>query len=114
MKKKFSYAWQGIATGLKHKSIRIQFILAAMAMLAGIIMRLKPMEWAAVIICIGAVITAEMLNTCIEKICDFITKDYREEIKVIKDIAAGAVLVTSLAALITALIILACHLGMLS
>ena len=110
MKKKFKDAFRGILTGLHHQSIVIQFMLACLAVLAGLFMKLNGAEWVAVVLCIGGVITAEMLNTCIEKICDMYTTEYREEIKVIKDIAAGAVLVISAAALIVALIILAAHL----
>jgi diacylglycerol kinase len=38
----------------------------------------------------------EIINTIIENICDYIEKDYRPEIKIIKDMAAGAVLIVSL------------------
>ena len=38
----------------------------------------------------------EMINTIIENICDYIEKDYTPEVKIIKDMAAGAVLVVSL------------------
>ena len=40
-----------------------------------------------------------------------ITGEFDERVKLIKDLAAGAVLVTSMAALITALIILVRHIG---
>ena len=45
----------------------------------------------------------EIINTIVENICDYIEKDYKPEIKIIKDMAAGAVLVVSL---VWALIIL--------
>ena len=54
---------------------------------------------------IGFVWTAEVLNTCIEKIMDFITTERRPQIEVIKDMSAGAVLITACMALITGLII---------
>ena len=71
-----------------------------MAVLGGIIIKLNYYEWIAFIICIGCVIGSEMLNTCIEKICDFIEPNYNVKIKVIKDISSGAVLIFSLMALI--------------
>lgn len=107
--KKFENAFRGIVTGWLHKSIRVQFILAAMAVTAGMILKLEAMEWTAVIICIGLVITAEMLNTCVEMLCDLHTKEFNSMVRDIKDIAAGAVLVSSLTALICALVILVRH-----
>ena len=107
---KFKAAFAGIADGLGHRSVRIQYELAACALVAGCIMKLTAGEWVAVIICIGMVITAEMLNTCIEKICDMYSTEIDARIKVIKDIAAGAVLAASAAALVTAMVILAVHL----
>lgn len=53
----------------------------------------------------GMVWTVELLNTCVEKIMDFITTERKPQIKAIKDMAAGAVLITSLVALVTGLII---------
>lgn len=38
----------------------------------------------------------EIINTIVENICDYIEKGYKPEIKIIKDMAAGAVLVVSL------------------
>jgi undecaprenol kinase/diacylglycerol kinase (ATP) len=86
-------------------------VLAAMAVIAGMIMKLTYTEWLVVILCIGLVITAEILNTCIEKICDFCTLERDEQIRMIKDLGAGAVLCASLTALISALVILIRHLS---
>ena len=47
----------------------------------------------------------EMINTAIEKAMDFITLEKHSQIKLIKDLAAGAVLVASITALITGSII---------
>ena len=104
---KFAAAFAGIRKGLSHRAIVVQFILAALAAAVGFVLRLDSMEWCAVVICIAAVISAEMLNTCVEKLCDLYTDTYNETVRTIKDIAAGAVLCASLGALICALIILA-------
>lgn len=111
IRNKFYDAFHGIWTGLHHRSIAVQFVLAAMAVAAGLIMRLNMREWIAVVLCIGMVISAEMLNTCIEKLCDLHSKEFDERIRTIKDIAAGAVLIVSLTALFTALVILFLHIG---
>lgn len=111
MKKKFSDAFTGLLKGTGHRSILTQYILAAMAVCAGFVLHLSVLEWVAVIICIGLVITAEILNTCIEKLCDLYSTDYSNRIREIKDLAAGAVLVASLTAFVTAMVILFSHIG---
>lgn len=98
-------------TGLRHRSIIIQFLLGFLAILAGFALQLTSGEWIAVVLAIVMVIAAEMLNTCIELLCDMYTREYNEMIKAIKDIAAGAVLVISLGALVTAMVILFRHFG---
>lgn len=111
MKKKFSDAFAGLIKGTGHRSILTQYILAAMAVCAGFVLHLSVLEWVAVIVCIGLVITAEILNTCIEKLCDLYSTDYSNRIREIKDLAAGAVLAASLTAFVTAMVILFSHIG---
>ena len=109
MKKKFSDAFHGIALSLQHKSILLQCFLGLLAVIAGFVLHLTTNEWVAVILAIGLVISTEVLNTCIEKLCDLYSTETREDIRTIKDLAAGAVLFASIAALIVALVILCNH-----
>lgn len=111
MKKKFDDAFRGLIKGFGHHSIMLQYVLAGMALCAGFVLCLSAGEWAAVIICIGLVISAEILNTCIEKLCDLYSTDYDPKIREIKDLAAGAVLAASLTAFVTAMVILFSHIG---
>lgn len=111
MKKKFSDAFRGLFRGMGHHAILVQYILAACAFCAAFILRLSAGEWLAVIICIGLVISAEILNTCIEKLCDLYSTDYNTKIGEIKDLAAGAVLAASVTALTVAMVILFSHIG---
>ena len=50
--------------------------------------------------------TAETLNTAVEKLCDFNQKNLNRYIRVIKDMAAGAVLLSAIAALLVGVVIL--------
>ena len=106
MKEKFRPAFNGILLGFKDPAIRLQMILAMLAMIAGFVLKLNIAEWIAVILCMGLVLSTEILNTCVEKVCDLYSKEEDERIKVIKDLAAGAVLVSAICALITAVLIL--------
>ena len=104
---KFKTAFIGLAKVLKDKSVMIQVILMVIAIIAFSILKISYLEWLVVIICFGVVISAEIFNTCIERLCDKITKEKDEGIAYIKDIAAGAVLVTALVSLCIALFIIA-------
>lgn len=68
-------------------------------------------EWLFVLLCIGSVIALEIVNTCIEKLCDLISIEKCNEIKEIKDMAASAVFVVSIVSLCIAILILFRHLG---
>ncbi len=62
-------------------------------------------EAIALVIAVALVWITEMVNTCIEKVMDMISKEYDVRIKVIKDISAGAVLVAAAAALVIGLFV---------
>ena len=68
--------------------------------IAGVLLGLSRMEWVAVVIVIGAVLAAEAVNSALEAIADFVSPEYSEAIKRIKDLAAGAVLLMAIAAAI--------------
>lgn len=100
--KKFKAAFDGIITALKDKSIQIQCILGAITFLIGYLFHLNYGQWIRVLLCIALVLAAEIFNTCIERLCDFVQPEYDLKIKKIKDMSAAAVLVLSIMALIIA------------
>jgi diacylglycerol kinase len=75
------------------------------ALLFSIVLKISAIEWFAVCFCIAFVITIEMLNTAIEKLCDVVHKEMHPGIKKVKDIAAGAVLVAAFFSAITGAVI---------
>ncbi len=102
--KKFKDSFNGLKLALNHKAVRTQIILGLMAVIGGLIIRLDHYEWLAFIICIGAVISSEILNTAIEQIGNYLNTNKDERIRVIKDLSSSAVLVSSLAALIVCIL----------
>ncbi len=107
---KFRHAFAGIIVCLKDPSVRLQFLLGAAAVAAGIILRLTLTEWIVFILCIGFVISTEIMNTCVERMCNLYTTDYDPRIKAIKDMAAASVLVSAGTSLLCAILILIRHL----
>lgn len=59
-------------------------------------------QTALLIILIALIMAAEIVNTCIEELCNLISDRYEPLIRVAKDTAAGAVLVLSIAAVAVA------------
>lgn len=102
----FGYAFNGIAvlikTGLNFK---IQLIAFSFVCFAGFYFNITTTEWLMILGISALVLSLEALNTSIEKLCDLYSTEQNNEIKKIKDIAAGAVLVASLFAGIVGVLI---------
>ena len=102
----FKYAFAGIVQLIKEEhNARIHCVVAIITIIAGFILSIQPHEWLAIAICIGAVLAAEGFNTAVEALADRITKESDNAIKKAKDVAAGAVLITAVAAVAVGLII---------
>lgn len=84
---------------------KIQLVIGITAIALGFTVSLSPFQWLLVLFCIGFVISLEMINSAIERYCDLITTDFHPGIKIIKDVAAGAVLIASIMSLVIGLII---------
>ena len=103
----FRYAFAGLWYALRtQRNARIH-LLAALAVTAmGLWLRLDAPRWAVLALTIALVIFAEMVNTVIEAIVDLITLEYHPLAQIAKDVSAGAVLVTAIAAVVVGLLIL--------
>lgn len=104
--KSFIYAFEGVIFFIKFEAQATMHLIAIVAVLgAGYWFKISSMEWIAVVFAIGIVISAEMLNTAIEKLTDMVSPQINEQAKIVKDLAAGAVLIASLTAFIIGLIV---------
>ena len=98
--KSFTYAGDGLRSLFRTEhNAWIHFVLTAAAITLGFVLGISRGEWLVLVITLGLVWMAELFNTCIEKIMDFISTDRHPQIKIIKDLAAAAVLVSALVAL---------------
>lgn len=104
--KSFGFAFNGLRILFheEHNS-RIHFFASVLVVIAALLFKLNTYEWFAIIFSIGLVVTAEIINTAVENIADFLTTEQNNHIKKIKDLAAAAVLVSALTALTIGLII---------
>ncbi|HEX8931994.1 MAG TPA: diacylglycerol kinase family protein [Patescibacteria group bacterium] len=106
----FHYALQGIHYALNYdQNLVIHFIVALIVILVSIFLKINLFEMAILGVTILVVISAEMINSSIERMVDLITKEHRAEAKVAKDVSAGMVLLTSVGAVIIGILIFTPH-----
>lgn len=110
----FKYALKGIYYFFSGEiNAKIHLAAAATVVILGFIFNLSSTEWFCIIILIALVLMAEAFNTAIEKLTDLVSPQHHPEAGKIKDIAAGAVLITSIAALLIGLFIFGRHILLL-
>lgn len=101
--KSFGFALKGIKTFvLTQPHARIHLFAVLIVTAAGIHFNLNESEWCLIIFACALVIVTELLNTSIEFLTDLVSPQFNEKAGKVKDLASGAVLITSIAALIIA------------
>jgi diacylglycerol kinase (ATP) len=100
----FKYAWTGVSYAFQtQRNFRIHIVVGLFAIGLSIFLSLSRVEIAIIGLTIGAVLTMELLNTALESVVDLtVRQTYHELAKIAKDCAAGAVLISALAAVLVA------------
>ena|SRR2546421_9329011 len=97
----FRFAGSGIRLAFKTEhNTWLHFAATLAVIILALVFRVSVTEGAVLAVVIGLVWMAELFNTCIEKMMDFISKENQPQIKLIKDISAAAVLVAAIIALV--------------
>lgn len=92
----FVFAAKGIRQAVKgQRNLKIHIAVAMAVVAAGVHYTITSTEWGLVILAVGLVITAELMNTSIEGLVDLVEPKHHPLAGKIKDIAAGGVLVAS-------------------
>ena len=103
----FCYAFAGIWYTLKtQRNAQIHLGIAATIVILGLTLKLTRTEWAILMLTTGFVWATEMLNTVAEAAMNYATTDFNPQVKIVKDVAAGAVLIAAITAVIVGLLIL--------
>ncbi|OUN89195.1 diacylglycerol kinase family protein [[Collinsella] massiliensis] len=104
----FGYALEGFVTAVTtERNIKVQLCVGAAAVVAGVVLRIDALSWVLVVLCIGLVIFAELVNTAIEAIVDLATQELHPLAKRAKDIAAASVFTLSITAAVVGVIVFA-------
>ncbi len=102
----FSFAFHGLSSLLKYEhNSRIHLVAATSAIFAGFLLKIKLYEWILLIIVIGIVFIAELLNSALESLADRITTEPDDIIRRAKDYSAAAVLISAIIALVAGCLI---------
>lgn len=101
---RYAFAGLGVLFREEHNSW-IHAIAAVLVVIAGFIFRIRPWEWVAIVIVIGMVLAAEIINSSLERTADFVKAERDDRKRDIKDLGAAAVLVCAISAAIVGMIV---------
>lgn len=91
-RKSFLFAIQGFRTAVvTERNIKVMLAVGALAVAAGIVLRIDLLSWAIILLCCAVVIMAELFNTAVETIVDLVSPEFHPLAGRAKDIAAAAV-----------------------
>ncbi|MEL4896055.1 diacylglycerol kinase [Crocosphaera sp. Alani8] len=100
----FTYAWAGISYAFAtQRNFRIHTVMTVTALSVGLFLQVNAVGMAIVALTCALVMVLELLNTALESVVDLtVGQSYHELAKIAKDCAAGAVMISALAALLVA------------
>ncbi|HEV3152585.1 MAG TPA: diacylglycerol kinase [Candidatus Baltobacteraceae bacterium] len=97
----FHYAFQGVMYAVRTQpNMRVHLVVALAVLLATLLLRLDRIYLIAVVITIVIVLSLELVNTAIEAVVDLLTVAHHPLAKTAKDAAAGAVLISTVGAVV--------------
>lgn len=100
------YAFRGILHAfLNEPNFRVQIIITLVAGFFAFHFNISQIEWLFLVLAMGSLLSAELVNTVIEEVIDHLIHEHHEGARVIKDLSAGFVLTTSLTALVILILI---------
>ena len=101
--RRLTFAFNGLRMAfIRERSFRVQ-VLCAIGVAAVLIATGAPPSWWALgAMAVGVVLVTELLNSALEALIDHLHPEIHPEIRVVKDIAAGAVLIASAVAIAVA------------
>ena len=101
LRKSFSYAFRGLGFVFRHEqNFRIQIFCGIIALLAAFVLHISSTRFMILLFTCTLVLILECINTAIEGVSDIVKPRLSEQVEMIKDIMAGAVLLASFFAVI--------------
>ena len=108
----FNAAIEGFVYVFKsQRNMRVHFLMGLFAVLLGILLKFTYIELIALCLTIAFVLFAEMFNTAVEYTVDMVSQGYHPLARIVKDIGAGAVLLSAMTAVMVGYILFASRVG---
>lgn len=105
--KSLKYAVTGLYLIIKNeRNFRTQLFIAFCIGIMGILLEFSHQDWVSIGLLVALVLISEAFNSVIEALADTISQEYRVNIKYAKDVAAGAVLISSIMSVVAGSIII--------
>ena len=82
------------------RNFQIEVLALIINLLLIVYLKVTELEAALILVVSFSVLSLEILNTCVEKICDIIQPEFDQRIKIIKDMAAGSVFLMAMASVV--------------
>lgn len=102
----FSCATCGIKYALTtQRNFKVHAVFAVLAIILGLVLQIPQWSWLAVILCITAVFSLEVINTAIEAVVDMVSPEWHELAMRAKDCAAGAVFIFAIGSIVVAAVV---------
>lgn len=102
----FSHAFKGISYCIKNeRNMRIHLCMIVIVSIFSFFYKVTSVEYIFLLLCMGLVVSAEMINTAIETLTNLESPSYNQLARIAKDVAAGAVLVASILSVVVGSVI---------
>lgn len=102
----FDHALEGIIFAFTHHpNFIFHLLIGSLALTAGIILDVSSVEFLLLFILFIIGLVIEMINTAIESVVDLVTQEWRQNAKIAKDVASGAMLIFALGSSLIAFLI---------
>ncbi len=103
----FRYAFAGIGYVIRTQSNAwIHALATVCVVIMGLWLELARLDWVLLVIVMGSVWAAEIMNSAVEAVVDLVSPDAHPLAKAAKDCAAGAVLITAITAALVGFLVL--------
>lgn len=104
--KSFGHAWTGLAFLMKSEPhARVHLLATTVVLITAWALDVSRQDWLWLILAITLVWICEAVNTAFEYLCDVVSPEFSQDVKLAKDIAAAAVLIAAIAAVIIGVIV---------
>lgn len=104
--KSFLHAFRGIFLMARaERNFQIELAAFFINLFLIFYLKLSAVDTVLILMASVAVLSAEIFNTAIERLCDIIQPDFDKRIGFIKDISAGAVLVMAIGSVVIGIIV---------